>query len=203
MFDGKKADEIHGIIGGRIPFGETVRLDAAEPALQPVCGQHRLLPAGAPGSAEDGVRQIVSREQLASMEAQNVVFAPEPHDVVAGFVHPVSIGENRRVDPLKHLRGKPVTIGAHQPEKWHQHEIGAILAPVDGPQRCVDDAGNRLHVTAAGSDHGQRAADAPCTKASAEGQCRFLSLGNIGGGRLWRHVAHEGCVDDARYRSGT
>jgi len=108
MFDGQQANEIHRVIGGRIPLREAMRLDAVEPAPQPVRRQRRLFASGAARGGEDGVWQIVAGEQLAGVEAEDVVFAPEPHDVIARLVHPVAIAEDRGIDARPHVRRQPI-----------------------------------------------------------------------------------------------
>ncbi|MNX92180.1 hypothetical protein D3C86_1243090 [compost metagenome] len=130
-----------------------------------------------------------------------MVLTPEPHDVIARFVHPVTIAEDRCIDPRPHVGRQPVAIGAHQPEQRDHHEIGAVFAPVDGMQRRINDAANRLDVIAAGGDHRQRAADAPGAETGAEGEGRLFALVDIGIGCFRRNVVHESCVDDAGDRS--
>ncbi|MND58324.1 hypothetical protein D3C80_494740 [compost metagenome] len=197
VFDGKQTDEVHRIVGRRIPLGQTVRLDAVEPAGQPLCRDFRLLFAGAAGSGEHRVWQISARQQLRGMEAEHMVLAPEPHDVVTRFVHPIAIVDDRSIDPCDRLDRQSVAIGAHQPEKRHEHEIGAVLAPVDRLQCRIDDAVNGYRVIAAGSDQSKRTPDTPGTELGAEGKRRPFPLRNVVGSSRRKEIGHEGGIEDA------
>ena len=56
---GQQADEIDRVIGGRVPFGQTILLDRIEPPRQPLRGEGSLRSAGSTRRGKDRIGETL------------------------------------------------------------------------------------------------------------------------------------------------
>ena len=118
----QQADEVDRVVCGRVPLGEAFFFHRAEPLVETLLGQLRLLLSGPAGRGEGGVRPGQPGQELGDMETQGVVLAPEPHDVIAGLVDPIAIAEHRSADARAHFVRQFFGMSAKHPQQRHHDE---------------------------------------------------------------------------------
>ncbi|MNI79079.1 hypothetical protein D3C73_1355110 [compost metagenome] len=86
-----------------------------------------------------------------------MVLAPEPHHVIARFIHPVAIAEDGTAYPSPQDGREVFTLVAlPDPEQRDQGKVGAILAGAD-PRQGVEQQLLSLGGDLAAVQHGQQA----------------------------------------------
>ena len=138
----EEPEEVDGVVGGRVPFAEAVVEDRGEPAVEAGRGLRGVGAAGLAAVREGIVGEEAARDELGRVEAEDVVFGPEPHDVVARFVDPVAVGQECLAEAVGE-RGRERSAGvAPEAEEGEDGEVRAVPALLDGREHGREDAGD-------------------------------------------------------------
>ena len=85
-----EAQRVNRQVGAGIPLGKAFFAEGDEPVVEHILGLGLHLSAGQPAVGKDLIGEQLARQQLAGMEHQGVVLAPEPHGVVARLIDPIA-----------------------------------------------------------------------------------------------------------------
>ena len=124
-----------------------------------------------------------------------MVLAPEPHGVVAGFVHPVAIAEDCLLYGLPQVFGQLVAIIAPDPEQRYHPEVRAVLPVDDEVDGAFQDRPHHGRIDLAGMQHGQHATDQKFAILREPARCLCLAFGETGKRRARRQGGQEGALD--------
>ncbi|MNH04837.1 hypothetical protein D3C79_641430 [compost metagenome] len=180
LIECKQTDVVDRVVGGRVPLDKAVPIDGIEPLCQALCRDGALLFAAAARGQETFGGEQLAGQVLGGVEAEGVVLAPEPHHVIAWFIHPVAIAEDGTAYPSPQDGREVFTLVAlPDPEQRDQGKVGTILAGAD-PRQGVEQQLLSLGGDLAAVQHGQQASCALHTMLGAVPQCLLLAIAQAG-----------------------